>query len=242
VNFASFPFDVLFQTDQYLIIDKPAGIHSVELPNEKGGTSVAGQLVAFDNSFALIAPTSGDGGLVHRLDQHTSGALLVAKNNVAWHSLHTLLAAGAVKKSYAILVTGQPLPRQKISGYLGSRYRGSKKVVHSEQPQDRMLPASTSFELTRYFANSAVSLTKALAPTARRHQVRAHAAALGFPLVGDMLYGSKVRLSDLAVDLVLPDFLLHAETISFLDPFTNKAVEVRSPLSMPCQQLLGMLS
>lgn len=228
---------ILFEDAHCFALNKSAGIHSVSLPHDEKDTLAARLLVALPE-LASAAEKPSDGGLVQRLDFETSGVLLGAKSRVAWTALHAQLAAGEIEKSYVALVEGKLIRDTAVNNYLGNSNRRAKSVkVFNEKPRDkdRALPARSRFVVLHYFPNLEASLVRVFAPTARRHQVRAHAASLGHPLVGDALYGSTRSVSSLTAPIGLPNgcvastFLLHAEKLEFLHPITKESVTVEAP-------------
>lgn len=212
------------------VVAKPAGLHSVQLQGGRGGRSVADELLSARPELTTAGRSPHDGGLVHRLDQDTSGVLLGASSREAWESLFAQLSRGEIAKSYVACVEGRFPPVAEISSYIGSPYRGAKKM--RSYPNDpgsssRALLGSTSCEILAHNAGLNASLVAASASPARRHQVRIHLASLGHPLVGDSLYGSTRALGALVP--ASRKFFLHAWRISFTHPETGDAVTVECP-------------
>lgn len=169
--------NIIFENDDFLVINKPSFIHST------GDGSIQEVLTKEYPSSASLP----EAGMLQRLDFETSGALAIAKTFNGLNNWKTAYQNGEITKKYLLLVEGfLPKPKE-ISGYFGSRYRGSKKVSFSETEKKRFLFASTKFETFKTGNN--VSLLLATTTQGRRHQVRASAAELEFPLIGDELYG-----------------------------------------------------
>jgi 23S rRNA-/tRNA-specific pseudouridylate synthase len=214
----------LYEDSDVFVVYKPAGLHSVRLPNG-GGLSLADLLLAHNPALAHASRTPGDAGLVQRLDLETSGAALGAKNRPSWDALFKALLSGEIKKQYVALVEGRIEDQREVSSYLGSPHRGAKKVkVYLSEPaaSARALYGLTRIEPIAFNAASNQTLVRVAASPARRHQVRAHLAHLGYPLVGDTLYGASSTLN------AQRKFFLHAETISFKHPVSDEQIMIRS--------------
>ena len=198
------------------------------------GASLAEALLQRWPFLASVAPKEGDAGLIQRLDFETSGLIIGAKNAESWQRLNAALKTGQIKKSYLALLRGQLRRPATIKGYIGAHSRSAKKVrVYKSDPGSRALAAESSFRPVRIWPKEDVTLARAQAPTARRHQIRAHAAALGHPLVGDSVYGDKGGLADCGViftQALRPGqkFLLHAETVEFEHPVTGERLRFDS--------------
>lgn len=218
----------LYQDSDIFAVYKPAGIHSVRLPTG-GGESLADSLLAHTPSLSSASRTPGDAGLIQRLDHDTSGILLGAKNREAWNALFEELMAGRIEKRYVALVEGNISQETTLTSFIGSPHRGARKVkVYKTEPSTsaRALPASTTISPIRYLHELNSSLIEASAPTARRHQIRAHCAFLGHPLSGDTLYGSTELLRGTRDSS--RSFFLHAWKVCLAHPQTGKKIEIMS--------------
>lgn len=217
---------IVASTKDYLVLNKPSMLHSVRLPRG-GGSSLSDLLLAHDKSFEAVSDKPEDAGLLQRLDFETSGLIVAARTKAAWEALKKCLQSGAWEKKYLILVEGGFPKRASCDLAIGSPNRNAKKVRVFLQPRkrDRALPANSEFSLIAYDETKSLSLVEATAHSGRRHQIRAHAAQLGFPLLGDTLYGASGSLSDYAPkEGNAPPFILHAWKMAFLDPFTGNRV------------------
>jgi len=223
---------IVYEDDALVVIDKPAGIHSVRLPDGKGGESIADLLVARYPPIGAVADKPEDAGLIHRLDSGTSGVLIAAKTSTAWSALREALRAGEITKRYLVILEGELVGQQIIENFLGSPHRRGKKVRGYDHAAPRALPARSIFRRLEFNANHCVTLALVDAPTARRHQVRAHAAALGHPLVGDTLYGAKRRLEEIFVSLAgtyNDGFCLHAAEVVVRHPVDGRTLTIVAP-------------
>ena len=239
---------ILHEDDDLIVISKPPEIHSVQRREAiaadeddsdatptSGGESVAALLAEYDPSFRTVSSDPLESGLIQRLDFETSGVMIAAKNRTAWDALRTALQGGAIKKSYLVLAEGIAARTYKIDTKIGNRYRHSKKVTVIDDPSGSkskklrtMLPARTIFSPLHAATDLDATVLEAHAPTARRHQVRAHAEYIGHSLVGDSLYGSKRTLREVLGIGHCPAFFLHAERIEFSHPITKEIISIRA--------------
>jgi 23S rRNA pseudouridine1911/1915/1917 synthase len=206
---------ILFENAHILCLNKPRFVHSTG----RGFDTLRDTIFGLCPEALFSSPHPADSGLVNRLDFETSGVVVVAKYPESWMDWHKAFIGGEVRKEYIALVEGVPAGPKSISNFIGSRYRGSSKVTISESPKARYLAAESNLALLHVGDNSLVSLVRVSTSTGRRHQVRAHCAHLGHPLVGDFLYGAnRDLLRDLGVkaDQLACDnagFFLHASRV-----------------------------
>jgi 23S rRNA pseudouridine1911/1915/1917 synthase len=219
---------VLHEDANLFAIIKPALIHSVELPRlgdvaqdeDEGGEadskSVAGLLLAGLPELGGVAPQTGDAGLVQRLDFETSGVLVGAKNKETWNRIREAFKQGLAEKRYLVVLEGRLESQISIDAPIGSPYRRASKVRayvagKKQAGRERAQPAESHFTSLVRDPHGAWTLAEVEASTGRRHQVRVHAAALGHPLLGDALYGSKGNLLNPGEGI--PPFALHAASL-----------------------------
>ncbi len=229
---SSSAIEVLYEDDFLFVLNKPSLLHSVANPRSCM-VSLASILLEHAPSLGLVAPKKGDAGLIQRLDFETSGIVLGAKVRRDWVALSQKLKLGEIQKIYHVLVEGRPQKSFSVDSFLGSPYRRSKKVrvYCAAKPPPRTLRASTCFRPLLFFPAHRLSLIEGEASPARRHQVRAHAAHSGYPLVGDSLYGSRLQLRQLANgdNPSIPGFLLHARLLTFTHPRTGERLSLEAP-------------
>ena len=173
---------VLHQTDDWMVIDKPAGMHSVARGDDVTNT-VQGWLADHDPAQSGLR----ESGLVHRLDLGTSGCLLAARTEEVRESLWNRMRGDAIRKRYIALVDGSIPPEGSFDLYFTSRYKRSKKITARQQGDPRDLGRCSWWTVDR--AGSRCLLGVELIGGGRRHQIRAGFAYLGVPLLGDELYG-----------------------------------------------------
>jgi 23S rRNA pseudouridine1911/1915/1917 synthase len=226
------PLRILYQDDDVIAVDKPAGmvVHA-------GAGAHSGTLVnALLHHFGALSQLGGElrPGIVHRLDRYTSGVLLVARSDAAHRHLAQQFAARSVEKVYLALVHGA------VKGETGridkpiSRDPARRVRMTARRAQGR--PALTEYRVLRRFAGH--TLLEVRIKTGRTHQIRAHFSSLGHPVAGDRLYGAPARVEG---SLPIERFFLHAHRVRFEQPTTGVPVTVESPLPPELEAWLGSL-
>ncbi|MBW2107553.1 MAG: RluA family pseudouridine synthase [Deltaproteobacteria bacterium] len=235
------PVTVLFEDAHLLVVDKPAGMVVHPAPGHKDGTLV--------NALLHLCPNlEGIGGqrrpgIVHRLDKDTSGCLVVAKNSAAHEALSRQFKARRVEKSYIALVYGNPSTAAGAIDLPIGRHPTHRKKMSTRSRRAR--PTRTVWKVKESFAG--VTLLEIDLQTGRTHQIRVHCAAIGHPVVGDVVYGGKKRwkqVRDTAVQGVIRTAnrqLLHACRLAFTHPVTGSAVRCVSPLPGDMAMILSRL-
>jgi len=219
------PLSILYEDDDLLVIDKPAGLAVHPAPGHSAHTLVNAIL-----SHLSSLPDTGDWrrpGIVHRLDKDTSGVMLVAKNGAAYLNLSSQFKARSVEKTYLVLVRGQLTPEDGIiEANIGrDRHHRERMAVVA---QDKGREARTNFHVVDYIRK--YTLLEVKPETGRTHQIRVHLAAIGYPVVGDKVYG--VKSPHLSRQFV------HAHRLGFKLPATGQYVEFTSPLPPDLAQAL----
>lgn len=207
---------VLHEEPSFLVLHKPAGIPSHPLRPFETGT-VANAVAARYEECVAVGGSPREAGLCHRLDTLTSGLLVVARSPEAYLAFRSAFWSHRVEKRYLALVLGRPPEVFSVAAFIRNR-RGRRRV----QVGSGGLEAETAFRRVRGAA--AASLVEARTRFGRRHQVRAHLAHAGHPLVGDALYGGEA----------LPGWpgppLLHASRMAFPHPQSGEQVVFEDPL------------
>jgi 23S rRNA pseudouridine1911/1915/1917 synthase len=207
--------EVVYEDDELLVVDKPAGLVTHPAPGHRGPT-LAGALA----DRAAGGPDPERAGIVHRLDRDTSGLMVVAKTPEAHAALQAALRAREVQREYLALVTGQPdAERGTIDAPIG-RDRTRRTVVSTRS--DRPRPAVTHFEVIERLPRTA--LLRVRLETGRTHQIRAHLAAIGHPVCGDPAYGGR----PCGRRLGLGRQFLHAESLMFRHPASGEHLRCES--------------
>jgi 23S rRNA pseudouridine1911/1915/1917 synthase len=212
------PLGLLYQDAWLVAVDKPAGMPSHPLKPGETGT-VANALVARFPEVAEAAEEVREGGLVHRLDVETSGVLLAARDRQTWEAVRALFRERAVDKRYWALVAGPIGDEGAIE--LPLRHKGETRV---EPAVDKGEPGREALSQFRVLGRSGeLALVEVRILTGVLHQVRAHLAAIGAPVVGDALYGGRSLHG-------LTRFFLHARSLGLVHPRSSVKVRMTSPL------------
>jgi 23S rRNA pseudouridine1911/1915/1917 synthase len=217
------PLDIVYEDNDLLVVDKPAGLAVHPAPGHSSHTlvnAVLNYLPGLAENDASPRP-----GIVHRLDKDTSGLILVAKNRLAHENLSDQFKSRSVSKSYIVLVRGKLTPESGIiEAEIGRDPRNRKRMAVVSRGRQ----ARTKYRVIKYLGK--YTLLEISPETGRTHQIRVHLAAIGFPVVGDPVYG--------VTSPHLSRQFLHASKIGFRLPSTNEYVEVSSPLPPDLQQAL----
>lgn len=212
---AGLTLTVLHEDEALVFIDKPSGVPTQPLQPGETGT-VANFLVAKYPEMAAVGDDPREAGLCHRLDVETSGVLVAARTRAAWEKLRAAFSEDrGVEKHYLALVSGPIADEGEIEVPLA--HAGDHVVPALEGGR----PAVTEFRVLRREGSRA--LVDVTLITGVLHQVRAHLAAIGAPIVGDTLYGG-APLPGLA------RFFLHAASLAVRHPVTGQLLRVESPL------------
>jgi 23S rRNA pseudouridine1911/1915/1917 synthase len=222
------PLRVLYEDEDVVAIDKPAGMIVHAGAGVHSGTLVNALL----HRFAALSGVGGAmrPGIVHRLDRFTSGVLLVAKNDTAHQSLAAQFSSRRVEKVYLALVHGfvkqetgrieRPIARDPVRRIRMTARLAEGRAAWSEYRVLRRRPGFTLLEVK--------------IGTGRTHQIRVHLSSIGHPVVGDTLYGAPGNSG-------LGRYFLHAHRIRFHRPSDGEQVEVVSPLPPELEGYLAKL-
>ena len=173
---------VVYEDDDLLVVNKPAGLLTSTVPREWRPT-----LLAAVREYVAAADGRARVGLIHRLDRDACGLLVFSKNDPAYQSLKGQLFRREVERVYAAVVRGVPdPPKGRIESRLVERTDGT---VHSTRQGGRGEHAVTDYEVVR--SKGKVSLLTVTLRTGRKHQIRAHLKERGWPIVGDAVYGKE---------------------------------------------------
>jgi 23S rRNA pseudouridine1911/1915/1917 synthase len=235
--------EILFEDDDLLVLDKPAGLVVHPAPGNADNTLVNALLAHCGESLSGIGGVRRP-GIVHRLDKDTSGVLVVAKHDRTHQALSKLFAAHDLTRIYQALVWGAPkAPKGTVEAAIG-RHPVDRKRMTVRRSGGRS--ALTEYWIEKRYGPPLAPiacLVGAKLGTGRTHQVRVHLAHLGCPVVGDPVYGRKSRGS--AVPQALKDFprqALHAAILEFRHPTTGKVMRFATELPQDFRRLIGTLN
>ncbi len=219
---------VVFEDEQFLVVDKPAGMIVHPGSGASSGTMAHGLIARYPEMLGV--GDKGRPGIVHRLDKGTSGLLLVARTAAALESLSAQLGARSVLRRYISLVWGRVASAEGlIDAPLGRSPRDATRqaVVAGGRV------ARTRYEVLESFIDPEATLISCRLETGRTHQIRVHLDAIGHPVVGDDRYGKSTD------DLGLGRPFLHAETLGFEHPETGQWMQFSSELPADLADLLA---
>ncbi|MBI4994026.1 hypothetical protein HZC21_00050 [Candidatus Peregrinibacteria bacterium] len=172
---------------------------------------------------------------VHRLDKDTSGVLVIAKNIVTQARLQKQWHDRIVKKTYVALIKGILKPSKgAISAGISRSAKNRRKMAVSSSNFSRQ--SFTEYETIKYFDNC--SLLKVFPRTGRTHQIRVHFASIGYPVIGDKIYGDKQLNKKFERQFGLKRQFLHASELEIIHPSTKKRLVFRSPLASDLKAVL----
>jgi len=226
------PLDILYEDTDIIVINKPKNMVVPPAPGHYSGTIVNALLFHCKDSLSgingILRP-----GIVHRIDQDTTGAIVICKNDVSHNCLAEQLKVHSITRKYNAIV----------HNHLKTEY-GTIKTTIGRHPADRKKMAvnvqNGREAVTHYKVidnlNNKYTYVECQLETGRTHQIRVHMASIGNPVLGDKVYGpSKCPFN-------LQGQTLHARTLGFIHPSTHKYMEFEAPLPEYFQKLLGILT
>lgn len=216
--------------DDVIVIDKAPGLVVHPGAGHTNDTLVNALLARFPDLAGVGDPSRP--GIVHRLDRDTTGLLVVARNEVAYDDLVAQLSARTVTRRYEAICMGRPSPPLGVvDAPIGRSRRSRTKMAVSHEGK----PARTHYRELAHFDDPVVaSHVECHLETGRTHQIRVHLAAIGSPVMGDVVYG---RPDTFGAGRVM----LHAASLEFEHPATGEPVSFESPLPQDMTDVLGRL-
>jgi 23S rRNA pseudouridine1911/1915/1917 synthase len=242
---------VIYEDEDCLVINKPPGIAVHPAAGRTTGTLVNAILHRCPDLQGIggeIRP-----GIVHRLDKDTSGAMIVAKSRAAFQQLALQFKERRVGKEYLALVWGKPKQEQGTIDRPIGRHRWDRKRMSSTHTLAKKREAVTEWRVEALFqlkqralSSNKVSLLRLAPRTGRTHQIRVHLTELGYPIVGDRVYGRKrshpsVQYAKACSLESFPRQALHAERLRVVHPRNGAPMEFYAPLAADIQDLLQSL-
>ena len=231
------PLDVVFEDDDIIVINKPVGLVTHPGAGNWKGT-LANGLLAYDPELFKLDRA----GIVHRLDKNTSGLMVVARSEKAQKNLVEQLQTHTVSREYSAIVYGHMISGGTIDEPIGRDSRDRIKQAVTDSGKH----ALTHYRVIDRFAHH--THVKAILETGRTHQIRVHLSHIGYSLIGDPMYGGKIRFPKKAVE-ELKDALkgfnrqaLHAKKLTITHPISGEIMSWKAPLPDDMIALLDVLS
>jgi len=232
---------LLYEDDDVLVVDKPAGLLAVPTAPDARDEDTA--LARMREYVARRRPRRPYVGVVHRLDRDTSGALAFALSPPARAALRDLFRAHRMERRYAALVEGVPSDDEgQVDAPIYDVYEAGRRRL--ARPGEPAHEARTRWRVVERFRAGA--LLEVELETGRQHQIRLHLATLGLPIVGDQVYGHAPRWwpqrgRSARNTIAAPRQMLHARHLAFVHPITGIRVEAESPLPADFRAALAVL-
>ncbi len=238
------PLNVVFEDDDVIVVDKPAGLVVHPAAGNPDRTLVNALLAHCGASLSGIGGVQRP-GIVHRIDKDTSGLIVAAKNDRAHHALAAQFEAHSLERAYYALVWGVPAPREgDIEGAIGRHPKDRKRMTIARTGGKAAL---THYRVERVVGSRA-SLVECRLATGRTHQIRVHLTAIGHPLIGDPVYGdrSQRRMRGIPDEIAaaVRGFnrqALHAYLIGFRHPSSGETIRLISNIPNEIKDLMRLL-
>ncbi|MFU8864991.1 MAG: RluA family pseudouridine synthase [Rhodobacterales bacterium] len=256
------PLSIIFEDDDLVVIDKPAGMVVHPAPGSPSGTLVNALLAHCGDALSGVGGMKRP-GIVHRIDKDTSGLLVVAKSDRAHHGLAAQFEKHTVERYYKAVVYGVPDGNDpRLRGVKGVNFEPGnimKITTHlarhkADRQRQAVLFQGGRHAVTRarivaeYGAPPVLSLVECWLETGRTHQIRVHLAHAGHALVGDPTYGGRRKLaqksiSDSAAQAVrdFPRQALHAQVLGFVHPVTGDSMRFEAAIPQDMADLIALL-
>ncbi|MDH4194608.1 MAG: RluA family pseudouridine synthase [Nitrospirota bacterium] len=238
VNGEAVPLEILHEDKALLVLNKPAGIVVHPASGNWSGTLVNALLAHFqaDEDSERSKDGTVQPGLVHRLDKHTSGVMVIAKTEHAHRALAAQFEKHSITRMYEALLWGVPREERGVIELAIGRDRVEGKIVSSNTVRPQR--AVTEYRVAQKLGDLASHVV--LSPrTGRTHQLRVHLASLGCPILGDEPYGAQKVCRVKEIDI--PRVMLHARTLGFQHPLSGEYQEYSSEFPSDMQNVLDAL-
>jgi 23S rRNA pseudouridine1911/1915/1917 synthase len=229
--------NIVFEDEDIIIINKPFGLVTHPGAGNWNGT-LANALLYYDPELSKLDRA----GIVHRLDKNTSGLMVIARNEKSQKYLVEQLQSHSVVREYSAIVYGHMISGGSINDPIGRDPKDRIKQAVSSNGKD----ATTHYRVIDRFKSH--THVKAILETGRTHQIRVHLSHIGYPLLGDSMYGGSVRFPKKASEILKDSLLgfkrqaLHSKKLTLNHPSTGELMSWKSPLPDDMLNLLNILS
>jgi len=229
--------NIVFEDEDIIIINKPFGLVTHPGAGNWNGT-LANALLYYDTELSKLDRA----GIVHRLDKNTSGLMVIARNEKSQKYLVEQLQSHSVVREYSAIVYGHMISGGSINDPIGRDPKDRIKQAVSSNGKD----ATTHYRVIDRFKSH--THVKAILETGRTHQIRVHLSHIGYPLLGDPMYGGRVRFPKKASEILKESLLgfkrqaLHSKKLTLNHPSTGKLMSWKAPLPDDMVELLDILN
>jgi len=230
------PLNVVFEDADIIVLNKSVGMVTHPGAGNWSGT-LANALLYYEPNLATLDRA----GIVHRLDKNTSGLMVVAKNEKSQKNLVEQLQTHSVSREYSAIVYGHMVAGGTVDEPIGRDTKDRVKQAVSSNGRE----AVTHYRVIDRYQNH--THVKAILETGRTHQIRVHLSHIGYPLIGDPMYGGKLRFpkkADEALKEALVNFkrqALHSRKLTLTHPISGKLMSWKAPLPEDMLALLAVL-
>ena len=229
--------NIVFEDEDIIIINKPFGLVTHPGAGNWNGT-LANALLYYDPKLSKLDRA----GIVHRLDKNTSGLMVIARNEKSQKYLVEQLQSHSVVREYSAIVYGHMISGGSVNDPIGRDPKDRIKQAVSSNGKD----ATTHYRVIDRFKSH--THVKAILETGRTHQIRVHLSHIGYPLLGDPMYGGRVRFPKKASEILKESLLgfkrqaLHSKKLTLNHPSTGELMSWKAPLPDDMLELLDILS
>lgn len=229
--------NIVFEDEDIIIINKPFGLVTHPGAGNWNGT-LANALLYYDPKLSKLDRA----GIVHRLDKNTSGLMVIARNEKSQKYLVEQLQSHSVVREYSAIVYGHMISGGSVNDPIGRDPKDRIKQAVSSNGKD----ATTHYRVIDRFKSH--THVKAILETGRTHQIRVHLSHIGYPLLGDPMYGGRVRFPKKANEILKESLLgfkrqaLHSKKLTLNHPSTGELMSWKAPLPDDMLKLLNILS
>jgi len=231
------PLNIVFEDEDIIIINKPFGLVTHPGVGNWNGT-LANALLYYDPKLSKLDRA----GIVHRLDKNTSGLMVIARNEKSQKYLVEQLQSHSVVREYSAIVYGHMISGGSVNDPIGRDPKDRIKQTVSSNGKD----ATTHYRVIDRFKSH--THVKAILETGRTHQIRVHLSHIGYPLLGDPMYGGRVRFPKKASEILKESLLgfkrqaLHSKKLTLNHPSTGELMSWKAPLPDDMLKLLNILN
>ncbi len=229
--------NIVFEDEDIIIINKPFGLVTHPGAGNWNGT-LANALLYYDPELSKLDRA----GIVHRLDKNTSGLMVIARNEKSQKYLVEQLQSHSVVREYSAIVYGHMISGGSVNDPIGRDPKDRVKQAVSSNGKD----ATTHYRVIDRFKSH--THVKAILETGRTHQIRVHLSHIGYPLLGDPMYGGRVRFPKKASEILKESLLgfkrqaLHSKKLTLNHPSTGELMSWKAPLPDDMLELLAILN